>query len=97
MKNGGSSRMKRAVIGDYRVRFSTRAKAVSRSACHRSPKWRPRQVADDEAAAGTPEGFAFRQSANVAQAFGHGAQAWAKYQCLSHARIIKGTADDSPS
>jgi len=27
--------------------------------------------------------FAFRQGANVAQAFGHVAQAWAKYQCQS--------------
>ena len=27
------------------------------------------------------ERFAFRQTANVAQAFGHDAQAWAKYQC----------------
>jgi hypothetical protein len=34
---------------------------------------RPRQVADDEAASGTPEWFAFRQGANVAQAFGHDA------------------------
>jgi hypothetical protein len=39
------------------------------------------QVADDEAASGAPERFAFRQRANVAQAFGHDAQAWAKYQC----------------
>jgi hypothetical protein len=52
---------------------------------------RPRQVADDEAASGAPERFAFRQRANVAQAFGHDAQAWAKYQCPSHARIFKGT------
>ena len=29
------------------------------------------QVADDEAASGAPERFAFRQRANVAQAFGH--------------------------
>jgi hypothetical protein len=29
------------------------------------------QVADDEAASGAPEQFAFRQGANVAQAFGH--------------------------
>ena len=56
---------------------------------------RPRQVADDEAASGAPERFASRQAANVAQAFGHDAQAWAKYQCQSHARIFKGTADDS--
>ena len=34
---------------------------------------RPRQVADDEAASGAPERFAFRQRANVAQAFGHDA------------------------
>jgi hypothetical protein len=39
--------------------------------------------------------FAFRQGANVAQAFGHDAQAWAKYQCQSHARIFNGTVDDS--
>src|ERR1019366_1553463 len=32
---------------------------------------RPGQVADDEAASGAPERFAFRQGANVAQAFGH--------------------------
>src|ERR1035437_7002498 len=32
---------------------------------------RPRQVADDEAAFGLPERFAFRQAANVAPAFGH--------------------------
>jgi hypothetical protein len=37
-------------------------------------------VADDEAASGAPERFAFRQVANVAQAFGHDAQAWAKYR-----------------
>jgi hypothetical protein len=29
--------------------------------------------------------------ANVAQAFGHDAQEWVKYQCHSHARIFKGT------
>jgi hypothetical protein len=34
---------------------------------------RPRQVADDEAASGARERFAFRQRANVAQAFGHDA------------------------
>src|ERR1019366_6751129 len=34
---------------------------------------RPRQVADDEAASGAPEGFAFRQRATVAQAFGYDA------------------------
>jgi hypothetical protein len=33
----------------------------------------------------------FPAGANVAQAFGHDAQAWAKYQCQSHARIFKGT------
>jgi hypothetical protein len=33
----------------------------------------------------------FPAGANVAQAFGHDAQAWAKYQCRSHARIFKGT------
>ena len=31
------------------------------------------QIADDEAASGAPERFAFRQAANVAQAFGHDA------------------------
>ena len=31
------------------------------------------QIADGEAASGAPERFAFRQSANVAQAFGHDA------------------------
>ena len=35
------------------------------------------QVADDEAASGAPERFAFRQRANAAQAFGHDAQAGA--------------------
>jgi len=30
--------------------------------------------------------------ANVAQAFGHDAPAWVKYQCQSHARIFKGMA-----
>ena len=40
--------------------------------------------------------FAFRQTANVAQAFGHDAQAWAKYQCQSHAWIFNVTVDDSP-
>ena len=49
------------------------------------------QCTDDEAASGAPERFAFRQRANVAQAFGHAAQAWAKYQRPSHARIFKGT------
>jgi hypothetical protein len=33
----------------------------------------PRQIADDETASGALEWFAFRQSANVAQAFGHDA------------------------
>jgi hypothetical protein len=33
----------------------------------------------------------FPAGANVAQAFGHDAQAWTKYQCPSHARIFKGT------
>jgi hypothetical protein len=32
--------------------------------------------------------FAFRQAANGAQAFGHDAQALAKYQCQSHTRIF---------
>jgi hypothetical protein len=32
-----------------------------------------RQVADDEAVSGAPERFAFRQHANVAQAFGQDA------------------------
>src|ERR1019366_1849136 len=49
---------------------------------------RPRQVADDEAASGLPGRFAFRQGANVAQAFGHDALAWAKYQCQAHAQIF---------
>ena len=44
---------------------------------------RPRQVADDEAASGRAKAFAFRQGANIAQAFGHDAQAWTKYQCQS--------------
>src|ERR1019366_9825820 len=34
---------------------------------------RPRQVAEDEAASSAPERFAFRQTANVAQAVGHDA------------------------
>jgi len=57
---------------------SARAKAVSRCACHRSPKWRPRQVADYEAASGAPERFAFRLAANVASAFGHDAAGFAE-------------------
>jgi len=35
------------------------------------------------------EWFAFRQRANGAQAFGHAAQAWAKYQGQSHARFSR--------
>ena len=57
---------------------------------------RPRQIADDEAASSAPEWFPFRQTANVAQAFGHDAQAWAKYQGPLHAGIFMGTADDFP-
>jgi len=45
--------------------------------------------ADDEAVSCAPERFAFRQGANVAQAFGQDAQAWAKYQCPSPVRIFK--------
>jgi hypothetical protein len=37
----------------------------------------------------------FPAGANIAQAFGHYSQAWAKYQCQSHARISKGTTNDS--
>jgi hypothetical protein len=33
----------------------------------------------------------FPAGANVAQAFGHDAQAWAIYQCQTHARMFKGT------
>ena len=47
-------------------------------------------IADDEAASGEPERFAFRQTANVAQAFGHDAQAWAKYQCQSPRADFQG-------
>ena len=36
------------------------------------------------------ERFAFRQAANVAQSFGHDAQAWATNSCQSHARLFKG-------
>jgi hypothetical protein len=39
----------------------------------------------------------FPAGANVAQAFGHDAQAWAKDQCQSGARIFKGMADEAPS
>jgi hypothetical protein len=31
----------------------------------------------------------FPAGANIARAFGHDAQAWAKYQCQSHARIFR--------
>src|ERR1039458_1674983 len=33
----------------------------------------------------------FPAGANVAQVFGHDAQAWAIYQCQTHARMFKGT------
>jgi hypothetical protein len=36
----------------------------------------------------------FPAGANVAQASGLDALAWAKYQCPSHARVFKGMADD---
>jgi hypothetical protein len=39
----------------------------------------------------------FPAGANVAQALGHDAQAWAKYQGSSHARIFKVTVDASPT
>ena len=39
----------------------------------------------------------FPAGANVAQAFGHDAQAWAKYQCQPWRANFQGTADDSPS
>src|SRR5665213_2802542 len=39
----------------------------------------------------------FPAGANVAQAFGHDAQAWEKYQCRSHAWIFKGTGDNALS
>ena len=42
------------------------------------------------------QGIRFPAGANVAPTFGHVAQAWAKYQCPSHARIFNGTADDAP-
>ena len=38
-----------------------------------SPTTLTPEVADNEAASGAPERFAFRQGANVAQAFGHDA------------------------
>ena len=41
------------------------------------------------------EDFTFANVARVALAFGHDAQAWAKYQCPSRAQIFKETADDS--
>jgi hypothetical protein len=44
--------------------------------CAASP--RPWQFADDEAASDAPERFAFRQRANVAQAFGHDAAGFAE-------------------
>jgi|ERR1017187_7397854 hypothetical protein len=37
----------------------------------------------------------FPAGANGAQAFGHDAQAWAKYQCQSHTRIFMGATDDA--
>jgi hypothetical protein len=47
-------------------------------------------ITDDETASGFPERFVFRQVSNVAQAFGHDAQAWAKYQCQSRRANFQG-------
>jgi hypothetical protein len=40
--------------------------------------FKDKPIADDEAASGAPERFAFRQRANVAQAFGHDAAGFAE-------------------
>jgi hypothetical protein len=45
----------------------------------------------------TRQSISFPAGSNVAQAFGHVAQAWAKYQCQSHAQFPKGTADKYPA
>jgi len=37
----------------------------------------------------------FPAGANIAQAFGHDAQAWAKYQCQARRADFQGDADDS--
>jgi len=51
-----------------------------------------RQVADDGAASGAPERFAFRQRANVAQAFGHDAAGGGRnINANPNARIFKET------
>jgi hypothetical protein len=53
---------------------------------------------DDEAASGAPERFAFRQRANVAQAFGHDAAGGGRNINANHGVcIFKKTANDSPS
>jgi hypothetical protein len=51
---------------------------------------------DGEAAFGAPERFAFRQVQTSRSRLAMTHRPWAKYQCPSHARIFKGTADDPP-
>jgi hypothetical protein len=54
-------------------------------------------IADDEAASGAPERFAFRQRANGTQAFGHDAQAWAKYRIRLTRRVWQMVIFDGKS
>ena len=49
---------------------------------------------DDEAASGAPEWFAFRQTANVAQAFGHDAAGMGEISMPIPAHSFKGTFND---
>ena len=48
------------------------------------------QCADDEAASGAPERFAFRQRANVAQAFGHDAAGMGETKFAENSPAIYG-------
>jgi hypothetical protein len=47
-------------------------------------------IADDEAAASAPERFAFRQRANIAQAFGHDAAGGAETVFAENSPAIYG-------
>ena len=52
---------------------------------------------DDEAASGAPEWFAFRQTANVAQAFGHDAAGMGEISMPIPRADFQGDMDDSPA
>jgi hypothetical protein len=58
---------------------------------------RPRQGADDEAASGFPERFAFRQVQTSRRRLAMTRQAWAKYQCQSRRADFQGDMDDAPA